>query len=198
MKEQDTFSLIKVTATQLLRWRKCRQVRSDHNHLPALHFLEHRARLRPWVSSKVQYWQLIDIPRLISSYCLYNDICPSLNLYPNLLQLPILHLYHRVSLYTGPEESSIQGQLCSCCRAILISFEVHVYWMNKTNATNTTKVSLLVMVWVSLSPLLSPEVCVLGAHNEIHNMQKPCLVKYFKWLLKGIGGQGLAEGIFCF
>jgi len=44
-------------------------------------------------SSKVQYWQLIDIPRPISSYCFYKDICPSPNLYPNLLQLPILHLY---------------------------------------------------------------------------------------------------------
>ena len=43
--------------------------------------------------SKVQYWQLIDIPRLINSYCFYKDICPSSNLYPNLLQLPILHLY---------------------------------------------------------------------------------------------------------
>jgi len=45
---------------------------------------------------KVQYWQLIGIPRPISSYCFYMDICPSPNLspnlYPNLLQLPILHL----------------------------------------------------------------------------------------------------------
>ena len=43
--------------------------------------------------SKVQYWQFIDIPRPISSYCFYKDICPSPNLYPNLLQLQILHLY---------------------------------------------------------------------------------------------------------
>jgi len=31
--------------------------------------------------SKVRYWQLIDIPRPISSYCFYKDICPSPNLY---------------------------------------------------------------------------------------------------------------------
>jgi len=37
--------------------------------------------------SKVQY------ARPISSYCFYKDICPSPNLYHNLLQLPILHLY---------------------------------------------------------------------------------------------------------
>ena len=40
-------------------------------------------------AGKVQYWQLIGIPRPINSYCFYKDICPS----PNLLQLPILHLY---------------------------------------------------------------------------------------------------------
>jgi len=39
-------------------------------------------------SRKVQYWQLIGIPP-ISSYCFYKDIFPP----PNLLQLPILHLY---------------------------------------------------------------------------------------------------------
>ena len=38
------------------------------------------------------YWQLIGIPRPISSSCFYKDICPSPNQYPNLLQLPILHL----------------------------------------------------------------------------------------------------------
>ena len=48
--------------------------------------------------SKVQYQQLIDIPRPISSYCFYKDICPSPNLYPNLLQLPILHLYATFAL----------------------------------------------------------------------------------------------------
>ena len=42
------------------------------------------------VKSKVYYWQLIDIPRPISCYCFYKNICPSPNLYPN---LPILHLY---------------------------------------------------------------------------------------------------------
>jgi len=46
--------------------------------------------------SKVQYWQLIDIPGLISSYCFYKDICPSPNYTPNLLQLPILHLYGKL------------------------------------------------------------------------------------------------------
>ena len=40
----------------------------------------------------VQDWQLIGIPRPISSYCFYKDNCHSPNLYPNLLQLPILHL----------------------------------------------------------------------------------------------------------
>ena len=49
-------------------------------------------------SSKVQYWQLIDIPRLISSYCFYKDIWPSPNLYPNLLQLPILQPYVRIAV----------------------------------------------------------------------------------------------------
>ena len=38
----------------------------------------------------MQYWQLIDIFRLISSYCFYKNIRP---LYSNLLQLPILHPY---------------------------------------------------------------------------------------------------------
>jgi len=42
--------------------------------------------------------QLIGIPRPISSYCFYKDICPSPNLYPNLLQLPILHLYDMLIL----------------------------------------------------------------------------------------------------
>jgi len=54
----------------------------------------------------VQYWQLIGIPRPISSYCFYKDICPSPNLYPNLLQLPILHLYGgRLSDYVFKESS---------------------------------------------------------------------------------------------
>ena len=52
--------------------------------------------------SKVQYWQLIDIPRPISSYCFYKDICPSPNLYPDLLQLPILHLYEEGLAHTCP------------------------------------------------------------------------------------------------
>ena len=34
--------------------------------------------------SKAQYWQLIDIPRVISSYCIDKDICPFLNLHPNI------------------------------------------------------------------------------------------------------------------
>ena len=34
--------------------------------------------LKLWEVRKVQYWQLIDIPRPISSYCFYKDICPSL------------------------------------------------------------------------------------------------------------------------
>ena len=31
-------------------------------------------------------------------------------------------------------------------------------------------------------------------HNEIHNIPKPCLVKYFKWLLKVIRGQRAGKG----
>ena len=42
---------------------------------------------------KVWYWQSIGIPRPLSSNCFCKDICPSPNLYPNLLQLPIQHLY---------------------------------------------------------------------------------------------------------
>ena len=40
----------------------------------------------------MQYWQLIAIPRPISSYYFYKDIGPAHNLYLSLLQLPILHL----------------------------------------------------------------------------------------------------------
>jgi len=30
------------------------------------------------------------------------------------------------------------------------------------------------------------------------NPGKPCLIKYFKWLLQVIKGKGLAKGTFCF
>ena len=46
------------------------------------------------LSSKVQYWQ-VDIPGPIRSYCFYEDIFPS----PNLLQLPVLHLYQEERVY---------------------------------------------------------------------------------------------------
>ena len=52
---------------------------------------------------KVQYWQLIGIPRPISSYCFYKDFCPS----PNLLQLPILHLYGEESLIPRPSQPHV-------------------------------------------------------------------------------------------
>ena len=64
-------------------------VRNQRSHLVGPPFPEFKANFL----RKVQYWQLIGIPRPISSYCFYKDICPSPNLYPNLLQLPILHLY---------------------------------------------------------------------------------------------------------
>ena len=37
-----------------------------------------------------------------------------------------------------------------------------------------------------------PEICLTRVHNEIHDirkLRKPCLVKYFKWLLKVMGWQ---------
>ena len=40
-----------------------------------------------------------------------------------------------------------------------------------------------------------PDICLTGVHNEIHDIQQPCLVKYFKWLLKVMG---LAKGTLCF
>ena len=68
---------------------------------------------RPGLSltqSKVQYWQLIGIPRPISSYCFYKDICPSPNLYPNLLQMTILHLYGVVEEEEEEEEEDKERQ----------------------------------------------------------------------------------------
>ena len=35
-----------------------------------------------------------------------------------------------------------------------------------------------------------PDICLTGVHNEIHDIQQPCLVKYFKWLLKVMAGKG--------
>ena len=61
---------------------------------PCLHE-HHEPEARIVLESKVQHWQLIGIPRPISSYCFYKDICPSPKLYPNLLQMTILHLYRR-------------------------------------------------------------------------------------------------------
>jgi len=103
-------------------------------------------KLRPGLSgrkygSKVQYWQLIDIPRPISSYCFYKDICPSPNLYPSLLQLPILHLYGEESLlcrggrlatwssslYSESQDFSL-CQICSCsCSKALRSFQPTIH-----------------------------------------------------------------------
>ena len=69
----------------------------------------------------MQCWQLIDIPRPISSYCFYKDICPSPNLYPNLLQLPILHLYYYLCLHAR------------VCNLLLASLYI-VAWKVRINA----------------------------------------------------------------
>ena len=58
---------------------------------------------------KTQDWQLIGIPRPISSYCFYKDICPSPNRYPNPLQLPILHLYDKSKIATSGPATSLQS-----------------------------------------------------------------------------------------
>jgi len=45
-----------------------------------------------------------------------------------------------------------------------------------------------------------PEICLRGVHDEIHNIKKPlkpCLLKYFKWLLSH-RRQRLAKGSFYF
>ena len=67
------------------------------------------------LARKVQYWQLIDIPRPISSYCFNKDICPSPNLYPNLLQLPILHLYVLWGMGTFVRKSTRPRRIMSSC-----------------------------------------------------------------------------------
>jgi len=47
----------------------------SHTHRLFILLETHQKTASP---SKVQYWQLIGIPRPISSYCFYKDICPSL------------------------------------------------------------------------------------------------------------------------
>jgi len=58
---------------------------------------------------KMQYWQLIGIPRPISTNCFYKDICPSPNQYPNLLQLPILHLYDQFKIAASGPATCLQS-----------------------------------------------------------------------------------------
>ena len=36
---------------------------------------------------QVQYWQLIDIPRLITGYCFHKEVCSTPNPHPSLLAL---------------------------------------------------------------------------------------------------------------
>ena len=58
--------------------------------------------------SKVQYWQLLDIPRPITSYCFYKDIRPSPNLYPNLriAAVYLCSMCNRIGKFGGRDYSS--------------------------------------------------------------------------------------------
>ena len=103
--------MYKTTIQPLLKRRKqkeysCHTVEA-HSCLLNMNMTVDLEEIEEMMPSKVQYWQLIDIPRPISSYCFYKDICPSPKLYPNLLQLPILHLYG--SLYTAVLVSPVQS-----------------------------------------------------------------------------------------
>ena len=89
-----------------------------------------------------------------------------------------------------------KGEMVNCGVSEAV-FSPEICWLTWCcNCTKSCNLGTMVTQWLVgytmaiclvLQHQVSTEICLRGVHDEIHNIKKPlkpCLLKYFKWLLR--------------